>query len=266
MVAVWPVDKTAAAAFRRRIKKHLCALMPAGAVPPYFGSFRGSRNAGRGAQSKGIPEMERDTARASLRSPSQAGRKIALALGCLLGLSVFIFTDSYWPDDGSVHEAIEWAGMALIAICVIGRTWCSFYIGSRKNKEVVHDGPYSVVRNPLYFFSIIGAFGVGAQAGGITASLVCGFLTWAVLSRMAQIEEDHMVEKFGSQYFYYMMRVPRLWPRLSLYHSRKSLEVFPAQIVTTFWDASIFFVAVPVMELFDYLHAIGTLPTRIWLP
>lgn len=123
-----------------------------------------------------------------------------------------------------------------------------------------------MVRNPLYVFSIIGAFGVGAQAGGITASLVCGFLTWVVLSRMALIEEDHMVEKFGAQYFHYMMRVPSLWPRPSLYHSRKSLDVFPAPIVTTFLDASVFFVAVPVMELFDYLHGVGTLPTKIWLP
>lgn len=210
--------------------------------------------------------MERETVRASGQSPSQAGRKLVLALGCLLGLGVVAFTDSYWPDEGSVHEAIEWVGMTLIAICVVGRTWCSLYIGNRKNKEVVQDGPYSVVRNPLYFFSIIGGFGVGAQAGGITVSLVCGFLTWAVFSRMAQIEEDHMVETFGSQYFYYMMRVPRLWPQLSLYHSRDSFEVFPAQIVRTFWDASIFFVAVPVMEFFDYLHGVGTLPTKIWLP
>lgn len=210
--------------------------------------------------------MERNTLHESVRSPSQVGRKVALALACLLGVSIFFFTDSYWPDDGAVHESIEWVGIALIVICVVGRTWCSLYIGNRKNREVVHDGPYSMVRNPLYFFSIIGAFGVGAQAGGITAALVCGFLTWAVFSRMAQIEEDHMVEKFGTQYFYYMMRVPRLWPNLSLYHSRKSLEVFPKQIAATFLDASIFFIAVPVMELFDYLHGVGTLPTKIWLP
>jgi protein-S-isoprenylcysteine O-methyltransferase Ste14 len=210
--------------------------------------------------------MEPNMLHESVRSPSQVGRKVALALACILGVSIFFFADSYWPDDGPVHESIEWVGIVLIAICVSGRTWCSLDIGNRKTTEVVQDGPYSMVRNPLYFFSIIGAFGVGAQAGGITASLVCGFLTWAVFSRMAQIEEDHMVEKFGTQYFYYMMRVPRLWPNFSLYHSRKSLEVFPAQIVVTFLDASIFFVAMPIMELFDYLHGVGTLPTKIWLP
>jgi protein-S-isoprenylcysteine O-methyltransferase Ste14 len=210
--------------------------------------------------------VKRDAPLAAEGGPTQVERKIVLTLACLLCIGVLFFTDSYWPDVGFAHELIEWIGIGLIAICVAGRTWCSLYIGNRKNKEVVQDGPYSMVRNPLYVFSIIGAFGVGAQTGGITASLVCGFLTWAVFSRMAQIEEEHLVEKFGVQYFYYMMRVPRLWPWPSLYHSRKSLEVFPARVVATFWDASIFFVAVPVMELIDYLHGIGGLPTKIWLP
>ena len=210
--------------------------------------------------------MERDALGVSVRSPSQIWRKIALAFACFLGIGVLGFTDSYWPDDGLMHESIEWVGIALIAICLVGRTWCSLYIGNRKNKEVVQDGPYSVVRNPLYFFSTIGALGVGAQAGGFTVALVCGFLTWLVHSRMALIEEDHLVEKFGSEYFYYMMRVPRLWPYPSLYHSRKSIEVFPARFIVPARDACIFFVAVPVMEMIDYMHGTGALPTTIWLP
>ena len=210
--------------------------------------------------------MQRETLRASVRAPSQFGRKLALALGCLLGIGVLGFTDSYWHDDGLMHESIEWIGIGLIAICVVGRLWCSLYIGNRKYKEIVQDGPYSVVRNPLYFFSIIGAFGVGAQAGGFTVALVCGFLTWLIHSRMALVEEVHMLEKFGSPYFYYMMRVPKLWPHPSLYHSRKSLEIFPAQFITTARDACVFFVAVPVMEMVDYMHGTGALPTMIWLP
>lgn len=202
----------------------------------------------------------------SARRPSQIGRKIVLALACLLGVSIFFFADSYWPDGGLVHESLEWMGIALISICVIGRTWCSLYIGKRKNIEIVQDGPYSVVRNPLYVFSIIGAFGVGAQAGGITASLVCGFLTWIVFLRMSQVEEQHMINVFGTPYVDYMTRVPRFWPKLSLYHSRKSFEVFPRRIIRTFLDATILFVAVPVMELFDYLHDGRILPTWLLLP
>jgi hypothetical protein len=63
-----------------------------------------------------------------------------------------------------------------------------------------------------------------------------------------------------------MMRVPRFMPNLSLYQSRDSLQVFPRQIAITFFDAVIFFIAVPVMELFDYLHDAGYLPTLFHLP
>jgi protein-S-isoprenylcysteine O-methyltransferase Ste14 len=200
------------------------------------------------------------------RRPSQATRKAVLAISCLLGVSIFFVADSYWPDGGFVHESIEWVGAALISICVIGRTWCVFYVGNSKNTSVVNDGPYSITRHPLYVFSIIGAIGVGAQAGGFTAALVAGFVTWAVLLRMSQIEEDHMLGISGAQYFEYMMRVPRFVPNFSLYHSRDSLQVFPRQIAITFFDAVLFFVAVPVMEVFDWLHDAGILPTLFHLP
>lgn len=211
--------------------------------------------------------MERDAARiAAPRRPSQTNRKIVLAASCLLGISIFFVADSYWPDGGFVHESIEWVGIVLIAVCVLGRTWCTLYIGKRKNYELIQDGPYSVVRHPLYVFSIIGAVGAGAQAGGFTVALVAGFLTWAVFLRMSQIEEANMVEIFGPRYLDYVMRVPRFLPNLSLYHSRKSLEVFPRRIRVTFFDAAIFFAAVPIMELFDYLHDAGILPTLFRLP
>jgi protein-S-isoprenylcysteine O-methyltransferase Ste14 len=200
------------------------------------------------------------------RRPSQATRKAVLAISCLLGVSIFFVADSYWPDGGFVHESIEWVGAALISICVIGRTWCVLYVGNSKNTAVVNDGPYSIARHPLYVFSIIGAIGVGAQAGGFTAALVAGFVTWAVLLRMSQIEEDHMLGIFGAQYFEYMMRVPRFVPNFSLYHSRDSLQVFPRQIAITFFDAVLFFVAVPVMEVFDWLHDANILPTLFHLP
>jgi protein-S-isoprenylcysteine O-methyltransferase Ste14 len=211
--------------------------------------------------------LENDTVRvASPPRPSQKVRKTVLAVTSLLGLSIFFIADSYWPDGEFVHESIEWVGIVLISICVVGRTWCSLYIAKKKNHDVINDGPYSVARHPLYLFSIIGAIGVGAQAGGFTAALVAGFVTWAIFLRMSQVEEDNMRDIFGAQYFDYMMRVPRFMPKFSLYQSKESLEVFPRQIAITFFDAIVFFIAVPVMELFDYLHDSGVLPTLFYLP
>jgi protein-S-isoprenylcysteine O-methyltransferase Ste14 len=212
--------------------------------------------------------LERDAVQIAARQQrlSQTSRRFILAISCLLGLSVFLVSEPYWPDDGAVHESLETFGIALIVACVLGRIWCWLYLGNPKNRKLVEDGPYSVVRHPLSLFAIIGAIGIGAQASSFTAALAAGFLTWAFFLWMSQVEEDTMIELFGARYFEYMVRVPRFMPNFSLYHSRRSLEVFPRQIAIMFFDATVFFVAVPVMEAFDYLHDAGILPTLFRLP
>ena len=74
-----------------------------------------------------------------------------------------------------LYALIEKAGLALIVICILGRTWCTLYIGGRKKRELINKGPYSVVRNPLYFFTTIGAAGIGG--GGSFESFLGGFFT-----------------------------------------------------------------------------------------
>jgi protein-S-isoprenylcysteine O-methyltransferase Ste14 len=198
--------------------------------------------------------------------PSQTVRKLVLAASVLFAVAFLIVAASQWEDGSAMHEGIEWAGIALIVICILGRTWSTLYIGGRKNSALATDGPYSVSRNPLYLFSIIGAAGVGAQFGSFTVALVSGFFAWAVFLWTVWREEAALLGSFGDHYRQYLARVPRFLPKMGLWHSPATLTVNPGLIVTTFFDAAIFLAAIPIAELFEWLHEIGVLPTLLAVP
>ena len=200
------------------------------------------------------------------RGPSQALRKGIIAISIVFAVAFLFVADSYWISGSFMHEAIEWLGFDLILTCIFGRTWSTLFIGGRKNTALVESGPYSVSRNPLYVFSIIGATGVGAQFGSVTVALVCGFFAWAVLLWTAWREEASLLAAFGEDYRRYIVRVPRFMPNFSLWHSPDILTVQPRMITVTFLDAVIFLIAIPIAKLFEYLHDIHVLPVYFTVP
>ena len=44
-------------------------------------------------------------------------------------------------------------GFTLVIIGGFGRLWASLYVEGFKTKTLIKEGPYSMVRNPLYFFN-----------------------------------------------------------------------------------------------------------------
>ena len=62
----------------------------------------------------------------------QTIRKIVLLAAIAVAVFVFAVTDTVYPSGKSAHELVEWAGILLIVICILGRTWSSLYIAGRK--------------------------------------------------------------------------------------------------------------------------------------
>lgn len=199
-------------------------------------------------------------------STIQLIRKAVLLVVIAVGVFVLAFADSRWPDGRAVHEGIELAGFFLIAFCIVGRTWCSLYIGGLKNKAIVNEGPYSITRNPLYVFSVIGAVGVGAQLGSAVIAVFAGLVTWGIFYVLIFSEERHLRNRFGAKYKSYTAQVPRFWPKFSLWRDSESLTIRPDNVRATFIDACVFLLAIPIAEGFDYLHDTGVLPVLFRLP
>jgi protein-S-isoprenylcysteine O-methyltransferase Ste14 len=196
----------------------------------------------------------------------QTVRKIVLFAAAALGVFIFAVSNSRHTSDGHVHELIEWIGIVLIVACILGRTWASLYIGGRKIDELVTIGPYSTMRNPLYFFSFLGAAGVGAQIGSVVVAIVCGLIAFVVFYIVVLQEEKLLLERYGDSYKAYMARVPRFFPNPKLWQDEPTLTIRPPRVLMTFADALVFLLAVPVAEGFEYLQDIGALPVLFLLP
>ncbi len=178
----------------------------------------------------------------------------------ILAALLLLFTDSAWQGEGIIHENLEWLGYALVIVCVLGRVGCAAYIGGRKNEEIIADGPYSIVRNPLYVFSFVGAAGIGLGTGTITvpAILITAFALYYrwVVAR----EEAYLLARFGADYLRYIQTVPRWWPSPRLWRSPQEITIRPKFLLLTIRDSALFFVAFPLLELLDWLHALNYLP------
>lgn len=196
----------------------------------------------------------------------QIRRKQLLAGLIAIIAVVVLFVRSYWIEHGAVHEAIEDGGLFLILVCVLGRAWATLYIGGRKIDELVREGPYSIVRNPLYLFSFIGVFGIGAGAGSITMGLILFAVSYVVFRWVVAHEETFLVQKYGQAYACYMREVPRFIPDFHLWRDVPTLTVTPSLVVRAALETSLFFVAFPGFEAVEWLQSLGVFATPIVLP
>lgn len=170
---------------------------------------------------------------------------------------LIIFSGSAIPAESSLHETIELSGYFLVALCALGRLYCTGFIGGLKNEQVIQAGPFSVVRNPLYVFSFIGVVGIGLESGMLTvfALLVGGFM-WYYPS-VVKREEAFLRHKFGPAYEEYCKRVPRWIPNFKLWREPEEITLRPKFLRNALFDSMVFFLPLPAFELLEQLHQAG---------
>jgi protein-S-isoprenylcysteine O-methyltransferase Ste14 len=196
----------------------------------------------------------------------QTVRKAVLLAGLIAGATLVAVTSSTYPPGERTHETVEWVGIVLIVTCILGRTWASLYIGGRKINNLVQSGPYSVCRNPLYFFSVLGAAGIGAQVGSIILGLSCAAIAMLVFTVVVIQEEQLLKARHGAAFVKYKARVPRFLPNPQLWKDVPTLTVHQLRVVRTFADALIFLMSVPAAEFIEILQEGGYLPVLLHLP
>jgi len=190
----------------------------------------------------------------------------AVLLACILAAVALVAVTQSLGGETDLHQGLELAGLGAIAVCIVGRAWCSLYIGGRKKAEIVDMGPYSLSRNPLYVFSFFGSFGMGAQTGSLMLAALFALIAFLVFRATVKKEEVWLAAAFGDVYAAYVARTPRFWPRFSLWRDRETLEVRPAFFLTTIRDGLVFLLAMPIFEGIEHLQDIGWLRILVHLP
>ena len=187
-------------------------------------------------------------------------RKGAIGIGLLLFFLLAAVSRPVPLFDETIHETLELAGLLMMFVAILGRAWCTLYIGGRKKRVLVRTGPYSLMRNPLYSFTFIGALGVGLEFGGVSFAVIALLLTWFVFQQVVAQEEPYLAQVHGQEYIEYRNEVPRFLPRFSGWRDDASLEVTPNLVVRTVLDASLLILALPLFEVIEALQDMDILP------
>lgn len=181
-----------------------------------------------------------------------------LRISIVFGFLVFLFYclgrsgwQESWPLVASLLFLI---GILLVGVATLGRAWCSLYIAGYKTSTLVMQGPYSISRNPLYFFSAIGVLGVGlcSETLLVPGILLLGFALY--YPRVIRQEEEKLLEMHGEAYRAYLASTPRFFPRWSALQEPDHYSVTPRVFRKHLAEGMLFVWIVGVFEIVEALH------------
>ena len=181
-------------------------------------------------------------------------------------IALVLLTRHAWPDPGVWTAVSGTVGFLALIAAALGRLWCSIYICGFKTRRVISDGPYSVVRNPLYGFSLLGAVGLGLVTHSLVVIAVVLVLFVGIYPLTVADEEARLEKALGEDYLAYKARTPRFVPDPSKYSNVDTYTINVPQLQSAFLDAIWFPIGYLALEGLSYAQRTGALPVLAELP
>lgn len=189
--------------------------------------------------------------------------RLRLPLTKLLVLSLLpllLFSHHRYGEDTVLDTLLGAAGLAMLVLAATGRIWASLYLAGRKDRELVVEGPYSIVRNPLYFFSLVGFLGAGLAFESFTvAALLATIFTVAHWPTIRQ-EEARLASLFGERYRRYCREVPAFIPRLRKTAAPEAISVKTDLFCLALREAALIPMVFVIADLLEWAKLSGILP------
>ena len=178
----------------------------------------------------------------------------------VFGLFILVMSNSYWEEKSEIFTYFLFMiGLFFVGVGSLGRMWCSLYIAGYKNRKLITEGPYSLVRNPLYVFSFIGALGVAFASETLTFPVLTAIGFFLYYPLVIQREERDLERLFGREFEEYKRRVPAVIPRLSSFYEPEEYTVNPRIYRRHMFSALWFIWIVGILELLEGLKELGVI-------
>jgi protein-S-isoprenylcysteine O-methyltransferase Ste14 len=157
----------------------------------------------------------------------------------------------------TIRDLGEILGFVFLAAATLGRIWCLTYIAGIKNEILVTEGPYSVVRNPLYVFSFVGAVGFGLTVENPLLALLLALVFSFYYPYVVRGEERFLESIHPEKFREYSAVTPRWIPDFSLFREPAAVTISPMRIRKGMLDAMWFLWAVFLWEVTEQVREAG---------
>jgi len=195
--------------------------------------------------------------------------KLRLLVSQIFAVSIVVIiliSSNVWDEKAPVLNMVLFViGVILASIGAMGRLWCSLYIAGYKTDKLITLGPYSMCRNPLYFFSYLGALGLGFSTESLLIPLIISIGFSIYYPHVIKSEEAKLEKIFTNDFKKYIDKVPCFLPKFTSFFEPKEYIVKPILFREHMFDAIWFIWFIGIIEIIKELHAINILPTLFYI-
>ena len=186
----------------------------------------------------------------------------------LIMIIVLLFSDNKVDNWSPTYNWLEFFGYFFGLIGVFGRIWSSLFIEGNKTQKLIVKGPYSLMRNPLYFFSFILLIGFCFFIKSILV-FITFFLIWILIYRNTMnSEEKNLISNHNQEYVDYYNKTPKIFPNINLYKSfgvNDKMDIDIKKIERVLTESFGFLFLFGIIKVIEYLHLNGILPVYFHL-
>lgn len=191
-----------------------------------------------------------------------ARKRMAILRISIILIITFIIIDNNFSAfslniDMNTSLLFSYIGFSLVVLGGFGRIWASLYLEGFKTRKLIKEGPYSMVRNPLYFFSLMLFLGMCFAIKSIAVSFA--LLVVFVLFHIPTIlnEEKVLLNTHDESYKAYYESTPRLLPNIFKYKKTESTDMIQVRIksiIKRLWEVIGYLF---LFTLIDFFYFIG---------